>query len=57
MEISFAHEASQRTLKQRNLLALICVVLGILVVVMFTAASTRDREVVLQPISPAKRSM
>ena len=50
MELSLAHEASQRTLKQRNLLALICIVLGILVVVMFTAASTRDREVVLQPI-------
>ena len=55
MEISFAHEASQRTLKQRNLLALICVVLGILVVVMFTAASTRDREVVLQPILPSQK--
>lgn len=50
MELSLAHEASQRTLKQRNLFALICIVLGILVVVMFTAASTRDREVVLQPI-------
>ena len=49
MELSLAHEASQRTLKQRNLLALICIVLGILVVVMFTAASTRDREIVLQP--------
>lgn len=52
MELSLAHEASQRTLKQRNLLALICIVLGILVVVMFTAASTRDREIVLQPILP-----
>ena len=57
MEISFAHEASQRTLKQRNLLALICVVLGILVVVMFTAASTRDREVVLQPILPSQMTL
>ena len=57
MEVSFAHEASQRTLKQRNLLALICVVLGILVVVMFTAASTRDREVVLQPILPSQMTL
>ena len=57
MELSLAHEASQRTLKQRNLLALVCVVLGILVVVMFTAASTRDREIVLQPILPSKMAL
>jgi conjugal transfer pilus assembly protein TraE len=57
MELSLAHEASQRTLKQRNLLALICIVLGILVVVMFTAASTRDREVVLQPILPNEMTL
>lgn len=57
MELSLAHEASQRTLKQRNLLALICMVLGILVVVMFTAASTRDREVVLQPILPNQMTL
>ena len=57
MELSLAHEASQRTLKQRNLLALICIVLGILVVVMFTAASTRDREVVLQPILPSEMTL
>lgn len=57
MEISLAHEASQRTLKQRNLLALICIVLGILVVVMFTAASTRDREVILQPILPSEMAL
>lgn len=52
MDLTFAHETSQRTLKQRNLLALISVVLGVLVVVMFTAANTRDREVVLQPVIP-----
>lgn len=57
MELSLAHEASQRTLKQRNLLALTCIVLGILVVVMFTAASTRDREVVLQPILPNQMAL
>ena len=57
MELSLAHEASQRTLNQRNLLALICIVLGILVVVMFTAASTRDREVVLQPILPSEMTL
>ena len=57
MDISLAHEASQRTLKQRNLLALICIVLGILVVVMFTAASTRDREVILQPILPSEMAL
>lgn len=57
MELSLAHETSQKTLKQRNLLALICVVLGILVVVMFTAASTRDREIVLQPILPSTMTL
>ncbi len=50
MDISLAHEQSQKTLKQRNLFVILSIVLGILVVVMFGAASTRDREVVLQPI-------
>lgn len=54
MELSFAHEASQRTLKQRNILALTCIILGALVLVMFVAATTRDREVVLQPILPSE---
>lgn len=54
MELSFAHEASQRTLKQRNILALVSIVLGVLVLVLFAAASTRDREVVLQPILPSQ---
>ncbi|MEM6409958.1 MAG: type IV conjugative transfer system protein TraE [Pseudomonadota bacterium] len=57
MELSLAHEASQRTLKQRNLLAIISVVLGILVVVMFVAALTRDREIVLQPILPSEMAL
>ncbi|GGD82207.1 type IV conjugative transfer system protein TraE [Croceicoccus mobilis] len=52
MDISIAHETSQRTLKQRNLLALACLVLGVLLVVMFVAANTRDREVILQPVIP-----
>lgn len=52
MDLPFAHEASQRTLKQRNLLALVSVVLGVLVIAMFSAASTRDREIVLQPVIP-----
>lgn len=53
MDISLAHESSQRTLKQRNVLALVTIVLGILVVVLFGAANTRDREVVLQPLLSA----
>lgn len=57
MELSLAHEASQRTLKQRNMLALICIVLAILVVVMFTAAAMRDREIVLQPILPSQMTL
>lgn len=57
MELSLAHEASQRTLKQRNLLAMICIVLGILVVVMTGAASSRDREIVLQPILPSQMAL
>lgn len=54
MELSLAHEASQRILKQRNILALTCIILGGMVLVMFAAASTRDREVVLQPILPSE---
>lgn len=52
MDLGFAHDTAQRTLKQRNLLALVSLVLGVLLIVMFTAASTRDREIVLQPVIP-----
>lgn len=50
MDISLAHESAQRTLKQRNMLAVICGVLGVLLVIIFSVANTKDREVVLQPI-------
>jgi conjugal transfer pilus assembly protein TraE len=57
MELSIAHETSQRVLKQRNLLAIVALVLGLLVVVMFAAANTRDREIVLQPVLPQEMTL
>ncbi len=50
MELRHQHAQSQRTLRQRNVLAFIAAGLaGVSVILLFTAAS-RDREVVLQPI-------
>lgn len=54
MDISLAHDSAQRTLRQRNLLAITCAVLAILLVAMFAAANTKDREVILHPILPSE---
>lgn len=54
MDISLAHESAQRTLKQRNILAVVCGVLALLLVIVFGVANTKDREVVLQPILSAE---
>lgn len=51
MDLEHSHLASQRVLKQRNALAVTAIVLGIGCFATFTAASTRDREVVLLPIA------
>lgn len=57
MELSFAHEQSQRALKQRNLLAIACLVLAILCFALVTMASSRDREVILQPVIPKQMAI
>jgi conjugal transfer pilus assembly protein TraE len=57
MELSFAHEQSQRALKQRNLLAIACLVLAILCFALVTMAASRDREVILQPVVPTKMAI
>lgn len=44
-----SHERSQSLLRQRNLLALTSVALGLALVVTGGLAATRDREVVLVP--------
>lgn len=51
MDITHAHLSSQRVLKQRNGLAILSVALAIVILILFAMAATRDREVVLQPIS------
>ena len=49
MDIDLAHDKSQSVLRQRNGLALISLVLGIVSVVSVVAAEQKDREVVLVP--------
>lgn len=50
MEIGYSQSQAQRVLKQRNMLALVSLGLGAVAIVSLIAASSRDREVVLQPI-------
>lgn len=50
MEIGFSESQAQRVLKQRNILVLASVGLGIVAIFALIAASARDREVVLQPV-------
>ena len=50
MDLTYAHAQSQRVLKQRNMLVVTSLVLAGLVAVLGVAASSRDREVVLQPV-------
>lgn len=52
MDISFAHQQSQRALKQRNVLAITSLALGIACFALVSMAATRDREVILQPVIP-----
>jgi conjugal transfer pilus assembly protein TraE len=49
MDINLAHDKSQRVLRQRNGLAVVCIALGIISVATVISASRRDREVVLVP--------
>ena len=50
MEVGFSESQAQRILKQRNILMLSSVGLGIVAISALIAASARDREVVLQPV-------
>jgi len=50
MDYSLGLAQSQRILKQRNALGIAALVLIVLVVILFTIGTTRDREIVLQPI-------
>ena len=51
MRAEFAHELAQKHLRQRNQLAIVAGVLGIGCLIMGGAALTRDREVVLVPVT------
>ena len=57
MDLAFAHEQSQRALKQRNLLAIACLVLLLSCFALLTFASRRDREVILQPVVPKEMAI
>lgn len=50
MDLSYSHTQNQRVLKQRNMLGVTSLVLAGLGAVLGVAASSRDREVVLQPV-------
>lgn len=50
VDLSFNHQQSQRTLRQRNLLALACLALALVCLVLLVSAASRDREVILQPV-------
>jgi conjugal transfer pilus assembly protein TraE len=52
MDTAFAHQQSQRALRQRNLLAIACLALGTACLGLVTLAMNREREVILQPILP-----
>jgi conjugal transfer pilus assembly protein TraE len=49
MDIDLAHDKSQRVLRQRNGLALLSLVLGLVAVGSVVSAGRKDREVVLVP--------
>ena len=49
MDLDLAHASAQRVLRQRNVLAVASLVLGVLLVGTFVVAQKRDREVVLVP--------
>jgi conjugal transfer pilus assembly protein TraE len=51
MDTELAHLAAQRVLRQRNALALTSLTLGLLAIGAASAALTRDREVILEPIA------
>lgn len=50
MELAYTHAQSQRVLKQRNMLAVVALLLLGSTVLLSTAAANTEREVILQPI-------
>ena len=50
MDLGYSHAQSQRVLKQRNVLVGISLGLAALAAVLGIAASSRDREIILQPV-------
>jgi conjugal transfer pilus assembly protein TraE len=50
MDLSYSHAQNQRVLKQRNMLVVTSLALAGLAAILGIAASSRDREVVLQPV-------
>lgn len=51
MDFNHSIAQSQRVVKQRNALAVTALILAGLVVLLFLVGATRDREIVLQPVS------
>ncbi len=50
MDLSYSHAQSQRVLKQRNVLVGVSLGLAALSAILGIAASSRDREIILQPV-------
>ena len=51
MDLHYSSAQAHRVLKQRNLLAVATMALSGLAVILFLVGATRDREIVLQPVS------
>ena len=51
MELAISHTTAQKYLRQRNLFGLALAVCVVLLVVLFSVAMTRDREIILQPVA------
>jgi conjugal transfer pilus assembly protein TraE len=50
MDLNYSHAQSQRVLKQRNVLVGVSLGFGALSAILGIAASSRDREIILQPV-------
>lgn len=50
MELGFSQQQTQRYIRQRNILAIVAVIMLVILAVMMVLAGSRDREVILQPI-------
>lgn len=57
MDHTFAHVQSQSILRQRNFLGLACLVLSAACIALIAYASSRDREIILQPVVPNRMAI